>query len=913
MTSLHAPVTPTAAADSADDGLLLTVTPDLVEVGTHGHKLCLSRAHGRPTVPPSATRFYPAYVQRKTLPPMQATTAVRVCGAWRPVLDAPSPLVAGEQFDLYPDDCVVVEHSPDRVAVLLSGVEPFAGYRWEGLVECRRGSPLIHVRVTCFLTSQLTVTAPQPSAVLCARDWHAEVVLEQGPGNIYTGPAENGWGNAFPAAYAWAEGIEVGYFAQMSPLTWMTGSRFSHAYRVQVEARPGGRTAIGLVARQVTRNPIPPGVHVVADYYLYAAPRPERPTKLAALDRLVDAFAECHPADAELPLNRRGGPTTWRHFARGVINNLLVKDVDGNPGACWDHVPLDPPWDDGLTEPLCQLRVYSDYALQSGSWPLTNRKRVVDVWDFSTCFNVVAPWIGIERLNPDPAWRAALVESVRGMPVFYDADAGMILRSIRRPKFDMPWQFLTFYYEMLKVHDILAPEHFDPALGGSFLLGLPGLIELAHNEDYVWSQFVRPHEHVGVINQDVKSIGRVREPWQNGSYAWVMARAHEMTGEPSYLEEAKRSLDALLGGMRCAVSNDHYAIDCDDPTDFPITEIFGNGFGIAAGEKLFELTGDPKYQRYARDFFNSLARVAFWYESALDTDPRDRILGNAGLFQAYHSYAGAAPWETIEAYLPMTAMLRADNPLAPVGLMMRMFNTMRVNAFWFFPPVFYGDAVTSRELLESPADYLSIENFYMPERGGDHGGMGRCAYMTQIALWNELLFETFAAADDPRVMVLNVDVLAGFHEAAMGIERNFYVFNPSGVARTATVRLGHLPPGEYRVTCRTAGGGWRFTRPTRELEAGLAIPLPAFGHARVTVTHEDEQRMRDGLGSVRAAQNRLCQAYHAWQGARRSGGDVSQLAFSRDCFRAAAEAYSRNEPDHATAEAKRAVEALRSG
>mgnify|MGYP001317708810 FL=1 len=893
MTTLDAAARPGIDHEPTGREICLSVTQDLVEIGTAHHKMCLSRTHGRPTLAPCPTRFYPAYLPRNRPARFQPTTAVRVDGLWKPVLDEPSPLVSGEQFDFYPDGCVVLEDSPARVAVLVSGVQPFEGYHWEAVIECLRDSPLIHVRATCFLTAPLFVSVPQPSVALRAGAWRPQVALNQGPGNIYTGHAENGWGNAFPAAYAWGDGIEVGFFAQMSPLTWMTGSRFNRAYRVHVDLRPDGTTAIGLIAHDVTRNPIPAGAQVVADFYLYAAARPDQPTKLAALDRLVDVFSDCHPADAELPLNRRGGPTTWRHFSRGLIRNLLVKDEGGNVGACWDHLELQPPWDDGLTEPRRRLRLYSDYALQSGSWPLTNRKRVADLWDFSTCFNVVAPWIGIERLNPDPAWREALGESTRGFPLFYHGDARMVLRWTRRPKFDMPWQFLTFYHEMLKVHDMLAPEHFDPAVGGSVLLGLPGLIELARNEEYVWSQFVRPLEKTGEVNQDVTSIGRVREPWQNGSYAWVMARAYEMTGDRLYLQEAGRSLDALLGGtMRYTVANEHYEIDYADPTDFPITEIFGNGYGIAAGEKLFELTGDARYQRYARDFFNSLARVAFWYESNLDTDPRDRILGNAGLFQAYHSYAGAAPWETIEAYLPMTVMLRADNPLAPVGLMLRMFNTMRINAFWFFPPVFSGEAVTSRELLDSPADYVSIENFYMPERGGDHGGMGRCTYMTQIALWNDLLFESFASCDDPRVMVLNLDVLSAFHEAAMGIERNFFVFNPTESARVVTVRHHHLPRGLYCLSCEVPGDGeLRANRSAHELEEGIHVSLPPLGRTRLRLWNAEEATMREALVALRAAQGRLCDAYRRWRQARDAGCRGAVLALGRQRFQSAMDTY----------------------
>jgi hypothetical protein len=440
----------------------------------------------------------------------------------------------------------------------------------------------------------------------------APIVLNQGPGNIYSGPDENGWGNAFPAAYFWSSGAEAAFFAHMGSLTWMTASRFNRAYRVEC-IEVNGSWGLGLHAREVTRNPIPPGQCVVADYSLYAGLRSERPTRAQGLSKMIDVFGECHPANSDFPINRDGGPTTWRHFARSMIGNLLVKDEGRNLGACWDHCTIAPPWSDGLTQPVHQLRISSDYATGSSSSASLVRHRVTDLWDFSTCFNYVAPWIGIERLEPNPRWRAVLDESVRSMPTFFDPEARMIIRQRSHPRFDMPWQLFTFHYEMLKVHDMLEPRLFNPAIGGQFLMSIPALIELAHNENYVFSQWIEPYRKYGVINQDLRALGQVREPWQIGSYAWIMIRAYEMSGKEEYLDEAKISLDRLLGGeMTFSVENEYYSVDYKDVVDFPITEIFGNGFGIAAGQRLYELTGDRRFSLYARQFLDTLLRVTFW-------------------------------------------------------------------------------------------------------------------------------------------------------------------------------------------------------------------------------------------------------------------------------------------------------------
>jgi len=53
----------------------------------------------------------------------------------------------------------------------------------------------------------------------------------------------------------------------------------------------------------------------------------------------------------------------------------------------------------------------------------------------------------------------------------------------------------------------------------------------------------------------------VREPWQVGSYALIMLRVHELTGNATHMLEAERSMDALFGGAQnglfCCVTTCH--------------------------------------------------------------------------------------------------------------------------------------------------------------------------------------------------------------------------------------------------------------------------------------------------------------------------------------------------------------------
>lgn len=843
-------------------------------------------------------------------------TYIKKGSTWEPLFDAGSPLVEGSQFDLMPTRYQIVENSPKRKAVLFRGEQGALGYNWDALVEAKNDSPLIHVLVTCHLTSNLTVDAPQPMARLWMKKHCVEVELNQGPGSIYVGAAENGWGNAFPAAYLWTEGKEAAFFAQMTKLTWMERNRFNRTYRVQA-APHAGKYALGLWALQVTRNPIPAGDRVVADYYLYAAVRPEQPSRLQALDTMVNVFGEVHPANSTFPVNQKGGPTNWTYFASKMTGNLMVKDVGGNPGAIWDDVEFSPPWDDGLTSPVSVVRVSSDYALKSGCHPAVWRTSVATMWDFSTTNNYVAPWIGIERLNPDQRQREFLKYKVANLPLFYDPKARLIRHGTRHPEhvgdFEMSWQNFTFSLETMKVYEMLAPEQFNPAIGGRFLMSTEGLMELAHNVNYIFPQWFDPYKKVPIAQQDAPALGIVYEPWQVGTYAYLMTLAYGMTRQSSYLDEARKSMDTLLTDMAYSVTNERYSMTYTDPVDFPITEIFGNGWGIAAGQAVYNLTGDEKYLRYSKEFLNSLLRATFWYESELEVDPIDRILKNAGLFEAFHHYLGAAPWETIEAYLPMTIMLKYDNPYAPLQLMMRLFNTMRINSFWFFPPVFRGAAVTCQELIDSPADYISIENLHMPERGGGHGGLGRAIYMSQIALWNYLLFEAFAVASNQEIMVLNLDVIDSFEEAVTSAERQFYIFNPTEEAKEFELLLKSLRPGKYTVTIKDSSGKVsKRTCTDSQLTAGVPLTLGSLDYMKVVLQHENADSMKAAIQQCKTAQDKISYAYQLLQESARDRGVTDIFLKLKQQFKQSKRAYDRQQYDEATSTAQRIIEALES-
>jgi hypothetical protein len=861
------------AGSSPVSAVSLIAAPDRIEIVNQAQKVAFARN--------AAGRYAPA-------------TFVRSGDAWLPLFDGGSPILRGPCFDLVPTRYEIVANGADRVAVLLSGTHDGPAYDWDLLVEATAASPLIRFRITCRLPAQMILRGLEPTTALSLQGGPPEVEVSQGPGNIAHGSAEKQWGNSFPAAYMWSGGREAAVFFCMTPMTWMSPRnifRF-HDCRVQVFSE-AGRTDLGM--RVVKRNfhEVPPG-NLVVEFFLYSGPRTAKPTRLEALHTLVRTFAELHPATAPLPENRVDpGQTSWGFVAGKTAENLRLEDVTWAdvplPGGAWRDEPLFP------ENTRSELRVSPDYAIGSRCDPGAGPGGLRQLWDFSCVNNCLASWIVWNRLHPDPAEHEFLEAKVRGLPLFYDPAARMLrwapgpARQQTADK-EMSWQNFTFSLETMKVFQGLAPENFDPAVAGKFLLGTRGLIELARHEDYIFPQWFDPRRKRALPQADVPELGIVYEPWQAGTYAWLMHLAYETTGETAYLDEAKAAILRLFSGRPFTVTNRRYSIAYADPIDFPITEVFGNAWGVAAAEKVYQHTGDRQFRRRSDDFLNVLLRMTYWYESQLADDRRDRAVHNAGLFRNHSGAMTGSPWETIEAYLAMTVYLKHRQPAWE--LLLRLFNLQRINGFYFYPPFAPEAAVACRRLDEHPARYLPIEDFYTMEHGGTHGAMGRAVYMSSLALWNYVLYEAFAASSDREVMVLNLDAVEGIGEALASVERTFLVYNPTDSPRAFTLSMSALAGGDYRLAVQPAAGEVRESDlSAAELSRGVPLSLDPGRHVRIVLRHSDRAKA-EALGDVRAAQNRLSHAYQRLQQSA-EGGLSPKVLRGKESFLAAMAEYRR--------------------
>ena len=818
---------------------------------------------------------------------------------WLPLFDGQRPLVEGADFDLRPDGWTIVEQTPSRAVILLTGKHPDHGYPWDARLEVDDRTSLVRLVVTCRLDRPLVLRDLEPQFALWMNRPSVTIALGQGPGSIDSGPAENQWGNSFPAAYLWEAGSEAAMFVNAAALDWMSPRnlyRFRDCRVATFADSASGQTGLGLEVVKRNFHELPAG-DIVWDVSIHAA-RATEPTPPEALSRLVRRLAPLHPISAAPLIDRiTRGPASWRSIAHGVDLDLRLKSI------VWDDVPLpDDPWSDAPLFPedtVTSLRVATDYALGSSCDPARDRARVADGWDFSTCHNGLACWLGHDRLFPDVDRHAFLLEKLRGLRLFYDPDCGLIRHGTRLPPHvgdkEMAWQSLMFAIETARIWRTLDHDDVDPAIGGIALAGTDGLVALAEANDWLLPQWFDPLTRLPLTQADQPDLGVVFEPWQLGSLAWLLTEAHGIDGETRRIEAAATAIDRLFLRQPWRVTNARYDITYHDPTAYPVTEIFGTAWGIAACCRLRAITGEDRFDAVGDAFLDTLLRLTPWYESALRDDPRDRAVRNAGLFRNHAGAFTGSPWENGEAALALSVRIRDDllRGRVPREPLLGLMNLQRVNAATFFPRCLPDAAQACPRLTDHPASSLPIEDAYTPEHGGLHGSLGLAAYMAGAAFAYERLFEALGIIDDPDLMLLNLDAVDGSEASLRGIERHFVLFNPNDDRRRVRLKILSLPEARYRITI---GSKRAEESGADDLRGGLLVDIAAGDHLLVKLEQCDAAGAWSRLEADRRDADGLATEWVALHRDLRRDGPSAALFDRRNAWRKARDTFGRGVP-----------------
>jgi len=181
------------------------------------------------------------------------------------------------------------------------------------------------------------------------------------------------------------------------------------------------------------------------------------------------------------------------------------------------------------------------------------------------------------------------------------------------------------------------------------LQSVDAVIKLAHVNGYAFPQ--------NFAYSDFNGSGSQVEHDVAGGYAWLMLGLNELTGDARYLDEAKASIAHVAG------------------TGFDLSyETHMSAYTAAAAQRLYTMTGDATYHRYAvLALANLFHAVRLW----------DCTYGTCKKGSGYHTYMGLnpLPWsdyvamlEQYEAWLGLQSYLRyAQNEPAYVTNLVKAF------------------------------------------------------------------------------------------------------------------------------------------------------------------------------------------------------------------------------------------------
>lgn len=833
------------------------------------------------------------------------TTAVWDGSNWRPFFDAQRPLIEGSAFNLEPTSYTILTNTGAKKTVRFQGSRTSPSYSFDLMVEMETGSDLARFELISHLTNGLTLSGQQPTVGLWMNRPSAQYVMHQGGLSATRVAFPPDFNVGFPAAYLYDQQQEAAIFFDLTPATWMRANGVDRFLDVQAKTWGNGtQTALGMYRYHVTGNSVPAGDMSVV-FYLYSAWRPQGLSRLSdMLDRALEKFQPLHPWTSVFPTNTfEGGEVSWSRFADRTMTDLMVQNVT------YGHRTNEPYLDSPL--PLVSLPTEMNV---HPSFPTSDPNEALNAWNFATINNPLLPGVLYTRLNNFPQIRNFVNLKKDALPRFYNSNSRIMSSGTQQPAFvfglELSWQTLVYYQELFSLQNALAPEDFNPAVGGRLLMGLDGLIQYAREVNYVFSVYYNPFTRQPVVFQESPGLGAIREPWSVGSYSYILVRAYEMTGEARYLTEAQTAMDALMTTMSYTEANSFYNATYSDPFEMPVMELMGNSYGAVAAAKLHGLTNDPKYLTYQRDFLNVLLRMTTWFED--QTDTRSRDVRSLGLFYPFVAAPTPTAWETAEANLCLAWLLKNDRTNSRAPLLARLSNLNRINSFYFYPATFT-PAIRSINpgLRTDVGQYFPTENMYTLEFPSGSGGSPNqtAIYMTGLALWNSWLYEALAAATDRNILVLNLASLEDYEQSLRSATREFLVCNPTAGVVSTTITNQALSAGTYQVTLTDPAGGvfWTTNQTHLQLLSGLPVTLNSQQVSYLKIENTNSASILADIESYRAAGRKLSHAYQLLQEEARDRGIGTNVLQLQTLFGSAYQAYQSSNYPAAFAQANQIV------
>ncbi|MHA2139496.1 MAG: hypothetical protein ACW98G_16545 [Candidatus Hodarchaeales archaeon] len=510
------------------------------------------------------------------------------------------------------------------------------------------------------------------------------------------------------------------------------------------------------------------------------------------------------PAYTEFPEHA----TNWTDYTQKSIDDLLTFDE------CWIN----------LSGGNIGFRPYVKGADGWGGedWTRESSELIATV-------DVIWPLLRYLELHPNSTQQSLVDEFINSFPLYYSDFYEQATNGPGETSHDS-WYFLE--NSVLKWGQIFLMSQ-SSILNESYYGSLGSAIEMAHNFNYLFPQFVSVETKQQTRNDNI-NYGT------SGLLAFSLIDAYELTGDTTYLLEAKTALESMR-----AVKEPYKLMY--EPQEIAAA--------VAAASRLLQyldlLDSTTDFAQLAIDFFYVEEQVLYYDNGQIDwsfgfnpqpspwlpSDWRDGMHSPYANPKEVNTGGINAPAykENIEAILFWTSFIKdlyfrpgfkAIEPL-------KILNLNRIKNFYFFSPSIpdvyerdYGP-ITLQYVPYEDIDYHATRGHYDPDPL-KAGYNGKEIYGAGETLWNYLMFEALGEAIDKNSLIINLNTIDQSFLPAPE-DRVYVIFNPYGQQKTLEFILKHLSE-QYNVYVNgTLNGQYQPG------ESFTAV-LPPLGSAYITLS-----------------------------------------------------------------------------
>jgi len=678
--------------------------------------------------------------------PLSFQNFLRVGDSWKPSTVAGVPFVAGPSFSL-----ITERIKQDGSGAHCEGRGTAQGldgkalqYNWNAEISALgadQPNPWIRMRTTLHLPAPLKLQqegAYEPEIITWLSS--TSTLMEGQSGSwrrvLLSQPTRNSLGTAgndLPAVYLLdqTEGVETMMFFDMDDMGWMSTENLPRflVYRCssvsRIERDGTQRLGIGLLADQATGDVLPPG-DVSFTYWLLQRPLTRLITEQEAVTRWMEALLPLFEEKLSWP----ACATTWTEFAQGTVHDLqdkeaTVAEADGHRG----------------------LRAYVKESSQI--W-----KQSGDNFELMTLADVLWPSLLYLRLHPNASFQSECNDLLNDLPGFYNPATHSISNDFKRAPDERADSWYPFENALVK-YPMIGALSGSKEITDHFLDAFHTAQRMAQQYDYLFPIYYQV--------ATLRAEGAGTNYAIGGLYAWGAILAHKLTGQGSYLEEARRAICVL------------YTVPADRLFHEPQELAFG---ALAAAE--LGMQAEAKYLLYEQ------LRMFYWY-----SDPSQKSHQIRGMVQAAASILYPAFKENVEAILPWTGIMKRG--IVFEGLL-RFMDQQRRNNFYFFQ-----NCSGATEKASTP--FIPFENLGTLELGGQTGNVGKEIYGAGESIWMYLMFGALGKVSDRELMLVNLDLLDAVSAKDFPAQKlNFILYNPTATTRSASVSIPAAGQRNVHVT-----------------------------------------------------------------------------------------------------------------